>query len=300
MQIGLLGLGRMGGNMAARLLRGGHSVVVADRHPENVEAAVREGAVEAHGLAGIVKGLTGRRVVWLMIPSGAPVEAAIHELSGSLTAGDVVIDGGNSFYKDSIRRAAFLKEKGIHFLDAGTSGGVWGLENGYCLMVGGDDEPISFCESVFKTLAPEDGYMHTGPVGAGHFVKMIHNGIEYGMMQAYAEGFEILQKAPFPLDLAGISKLWEHGSVVRSWLLELATAALDKDPKLDHVKAWVADSGEGRWTVEQAIESGVPAYAISASLFARFASREDNAFGLRLLAALRNQFGGHPIKTADK
>jgi 6-phosphogluconate dehydrogenase len=300
MQIGLLGLGRMGGNMAARLLRGGHQVVVADRHAENVEAAVKEGAVAADNLSGIVAKLSGRRIVWLMIPSGEPVEKAVIELSGLLSAGDIVIDGGNSFYKDSVRRASFLKEKGLHYIDAGTSGGVWGLANGYCLMVGGDAEPVTHCEPVFKTLAPKDGYLHTGPAGAGHFVKMVHNGIEYGMMQAYAEGFEILQKAPFTLDLPAISHLWEQGSVVRSWLLELATAALKKDPTLDHVKAWVADSGEGRWTVQQAVETGVPAYAISAALFARFASREDDAFGLRLLSALRNQFGGHPIKTGDK
>jgi 6-phosphogluconate dehydrogenase len=295
----MLGLGRMGGNMTERLLRDGHSVVAANRTAEAVAAAVKKGAIGAANLAGIVSTLKGRRVIWLMIPSGDPVEQAVLELSGLLSPGDIVIDGGNSFYRDSVRRAGLLKEKGIHFLDSGTSGGVWGLKEGYCLMIGGDPEPFSYVEPVFKSLAPVKGYLHTGPVGSGHFVKMVHNGVEYGMMQAYAEGFEILKEGPFPLNLTEVSELWQHGSVVRSWLLELATDALRADPGLDHVKAWVDDSGEGRWTVEQAIETGVPAYAIAASLFARFASRHDNAFGLRLLSALRNQFGGHAMKTID-
>jgi len=298
MQIGMLGLGKMGGNMTARLLRDGHSVVGANRTPAPLAEAVKRGAVGAESLSDMVRKLQGRRTVWLMIPSGDPVENAVKELSALLNTGDVVIDGGNSFYKDSIRRGEFLKQKGIYFLDSGTSGGIWGLEEGYCLMIGGDPEPFAFAEPVFKTLAPPRGYLHTGPVGSGHFVKMVHNGIEYGLMQAYAEGFEILTKAPFPVDMTAVSELWQHASVVRSWLLELTTKALKADPGLADVKAWVDDSGEGRWTVQQAIESGVPAYTIAASLFARFASREDNSFGLRLLAALRNQFGGHAIKHA--
>jgi 6-phosphogluconate dehydrogenase len=247
----------------------------------------------------MIKKLTGRRAVWLMIPSGDPVEQAVADLSRLLNPGDIVIDGGNSFFKDSIRRGALLKDKGILFLDSGTSGGVWGLKEGYCLMIGGEEEPYSFVEPVFKSLAPEKGYLHTGPIGSGHFVKMVHNGIEYGLMQAYAEGFEILKEGPYPLDLTAISQLWQHGSVVRSWLLELATDALQADPNLAHVEAWVDDSGEGRWTVQQAIDSGVPAFAIAASLFSRFASRHDNPFGLRMLAALRHQFGGHAMKTTD-
>jgi 6-phosphogluconate dehydrogenase len=299
MQIGMLGLGRMGANMVERLLKDGHSVVASDRAAPPIAEAVKKGAIGAESLPDMAGKLQGRRAVWLMIPSGDPVENAVKELASLLKAGDVVIDGGNSFYKDSIRRGEILKQKGVHFLDAGTSGGVWGLKEGYCLMIGGDSEPFAFVEPVFKTLAPPKGYLRTGPVGSGHFVKMVHNGIEYAMMEAYAEGFEILKKGPFSVDLTAVSELWQHASVIRSWLLELTTDALRADPDLADVKAWVDDSGEGRWTVEQAIQSGAPAYAIAASLFARFASREDNAFGLRLLAALRNQFGGHAMKMVD-
>ena len=297
MQIGLVGLGRMGGNMAARLLRGGHQLVVTNRSPEAVEAAKAKGAVGAANLRDLAMRLAPRRAVWLMIPAGDPVEEAVRELSALLSPGDIVIDGGNSFYKDSMRRAAFLAEKQIHFLDAGTSGGIWGLTEGFCLMVGGEEEPFRFVEPALKTLAPENGCLRTGPAGSGHFVKMIHNGIEYGMMQAYAEGFEIMKESAFALDLTAVAKLWMHGSVVRSWLLELAGRALEKDPELVNVRAYAEDSGEGRWTVQEAVERGVPANAIASALFARFASRKDNAFGLRMLAALRREFGGHAVKS---
>jgi 6-phosphogluconate dehydrogenase len=297
MQIGMLGLGRMGGNMTERLLKAGHSVVVYNRSQPPIQEAVKKGAIAADSLAGIVRTLQGRKVVWLMVPAGDPVEGAVRELAGLLKPGDVVIDGGNSFYKDSVRRGEILKDQGIFYLDSGTSGGIWGLAVGYCLMIGGEDEPFAFVEPVFKSLAPENGYLHTGPVGSGHFVKMVHNGIEYAMLQAYAEGFEVMKEGPFNVDLTAISEVWQHGSVVRSWLLELATDALRRDPGLEHVKAWVDDSGEGRWTVHEAIDRSVPAYTLAASLFARFASRHDNAFGLRLIAALRNEFGGHAMKT---
>ena len=296
MQIGFFGLGRMGGAMVERLLLGEHGVVAANRSPGPVAKAVAKGAVAAEGLSGVVSGLAGRRVVWLMIPSGDPVEQAVGELSALLRSDDIVIDGGNSRYTDSIRRGKLLAEKGIHFLDCGTSGGIWGLREGYCLMIGGEDEPFAFVEPVFRTLAPENGYRHVGPVGSGHFVKMVHNGIEYGMMQSLAEGFELLHEGPFPLDLAGVAELWRQGSVVRSWLLDLAADALKKDPQLARLQAYVGDSGEGRWTVQEAVERGVPAYVIAAALFSRFASRKDDAFGLRLIAALRNEFGGHAVK----
>jgi 6-phosphogluconate dehydrogenase len=299
MQIGLLGLGRMGGNMSERLLAGGHAVIAADRNAHKVAEQVAKGAKGAENLAAMVRQMTGRRAIWIMIPSGAPTEAMVLEAATLLAPGDVIIDGGNSFYQDSIRRGNILKEKGIHYLDAGTSGGIWGLTEGYCLMIGGEDDAFAFCEPVFRTLAPPEGYLHVGPIGAGHYTKMVHNGIEYAMMQAYAEGFEILKQSAFPLDLPAISKLWEHGTVIRSWLLELTTLALRRDPELANVRAYVEDSGEGRWTVEEAIHTGVPAYTIAAALFARFASRQDNAFGLRLLGALRNEFGGHPVMTAE-
>jgi len=297
MQIGMVGLGRMGGNMAARLLAGGHRVVVTDRTPGPVGAAVSKGAVGTANLADLVAHMTGRRAVWLMIPAGKPVEAAVRELSTLLSPHDVVIDGGNSFYKDSLRRAQALAGKGIHFLDSGTSGGIWGLTEGYCLMVGGEEEPFRFVEPALKTLAPESGYLHTGPSGSGHFVKMIHNGIEYGLMEAYAEGFEIMKESAFPLDLSAIAELWMHGSVVRSWLLELAGRALARDPELASLHGYVADSGEGRWTVEEAVRLGVPSPAIADALFARFSSQKEDTFGLRMLAALRHEFGGHAVKS---
>ena len=289
MQIGLIGLGRMGAGIAERLRRGGHEVVGYDRSPD---------ARDVDSLEALVAALAAPRVVWVMVPDGDPTEQTVRDIASLLSPGDIVIEGGNSNYRDSIRRAGELSERGIEFIDAGTSGGIWGLEIGFCLMVGGSDAAFATAEPVFATLAPEDGYAHVGPVGAGHFTKMVHNGIEYGMMQAYAEGFELLNRYDAPLDLAQISSLWNHGSVVRSWLLELAERALEADPQLERLQAYVDDSGEGRWTVIEAIERGVPAGVIAQSIFARFASRDDNAFGLRMLAALRNEFGGHAVREA--
>jgi 6-phosphogluconate dehydrogenase len=296
MELGMIGLGRMGANMTERLVLGGHKIITYDRSAEAVQRVVDKGALGAASLADFVKKLSLPRAIWLMVPSGDPVDQTIEQLLPSLAKGDTIIDGGNSNYKDSIRRAEKLKPHGLHFIDAGTSGGIWGLQNGYCMMVGGDNEIVSRLEPIFKTLAPKDGYLHAGPVGAGHFVKMVHNGIEYGMMQAYGEGFEILQAAPFNLDLAKIARLWNQGSVVRSWLLELCQSAFEKDPKLDGIKGYVDDSGEGRWTVIEAIERGVAAPVLAHSLFARFSSRQQDAFSNKVLAALRNEFGGHAVK----
>jgi 6-phosphogluconate dehydrogenase len=291
----MVGLGRMGGNMTTRLLQGGHEVVAFDLHDEARAAAAAEGAQPAATLAEVVAGLSHPRVIWLMVPAGAPTADTITELAAQLEAGDVIVDGGNSNYRDSAARAVDLLNRGVHLVDAGVSGGVWGLREGYCLMVGGAPEAIAIVEPAFLTLAPPDGYAHVGPPGSGHFVKMIHNGIEYGMMQAYAEGFELLQSATeFALDLTAISSLWQHGSVVRSWLLELITLALD-DAEFASVKGYVQDSGEGRWTVEEAVRRAVPAPVITAALFARFISRQDESFAARLTAAMRNQFGGHAL-----
>ncbi len=296
MELGMIGLGRMGANMTERLVLGGHRVITYDRSAEAIQRVVDKGAVGAHSLADFVKQVSLPRAVWLMVPSGVPVDQTIEQLLPSLAPGDIIIDGGNSNYKDSIRRAEKLKTHGMHFVDAGTSGGIWGLQNGYCMMVGGAKEIVSRLEPIFLTLAPKDGYLHAGPNGAGHFVKMIHNGIEYGMMQAYGEGFELLKAAPFDLDLAKISHLWNQGSVVRSWLLELCESAFEKDPKLDSIKGYVEDSGEGRWTVIEAIERGVSAAVLAHSLFARYASRQPDAFSNKVIAALRNEFGGHAVK----
>ena len=296
MELGMIGLGRMGANMTERLVLGGHKVITYDRSAEAIQRVVGKGAVGAHSLADFVKQLSLPRAVWLMVPSGDPVDQTMDQLLPSLAKGDIIIDGGNSNYKDSIRRAEKLKTHGMHFIDAGTSGGIWGLQNGYCMMVGGEKEIVSRLEPIFLTLAPKDGYLHAGPNGAGHFVKMIHNGIEYGMMQAYGEGFELLKAAPFDLDLAKISHLWNQGSVVRSWLLELCESAFEKDPKLDDIKGYVEDSGEGRWTVVEAIERGVSATVLAHSLFARYASRQQDAFSNKVIAALRNEFGGHAVK----
>jgi len=282
--------------MSERLVLGGHRVISYDRSAEAVQRVVDQGAVGAHSLADFVKQLSLPRTVWLMVPSGDPVDQTIEQLLPSLAKGDVIIDGGNSNYKDSIRRADKLKPHGLHFVDAGTSGGVWGLKNGYCMMVGGETAIVERLEPIFKTLAPPDGYLHAGPSGAGHFVKMIHNGIEYGMLQAYGEGFELLKASQFDLDLAKISHLWNQGSVVRSWLLELAESAFEKDPKLASIKGYVEDSGEGRWTVEEAIEKSVPAPVLMLSLFARFASRQEDSFSAKVIAALRNEFGGHAVR----
>jgi 6-phosphogluconate dehydrogenase len=296
MELGMIGLGRMGANMTERLVRGGHKIITYDRSAEAVQRVVDKGAVGATSLGDFVKKLSLPRAVWLMVPSGDPVDQTIDQLLPSLAKGDTIIDGGNSNYKDSIRRGEKLKSHDMHFIDAGTSGGIWGLQNGYCMMVGGDKEIVGRLEPIFLTLAPKGGYLHAGPVGAGHFVKMVHNGIEYGMMQAYGEGFELLKASQFDLDLAKISHLWNQGSVVRSWLLELCQSAFEKDPKLDGIKGYVDDSGEGRWTVIEAIERGVAAPVLAHSLFARFSSRQQDAFSNKVLAALRNEFGGHAVK----
>jgi len=288
MRVGFVGLGRMGGNMAERLRRGGHEVIGYDRDPAISDVG---------SLSELVGRLVAPRAVWVMVPAGDPTEHTIRELAGLLEAGDLVVDGGNSNFRDSMRRAAELEKRGLLFVDAGTSGGIWGLEIGYCLMVGGSEEAFERIEPVLKTLAPENGYAHVGPVGAGHFTKMVHNGIEYAMLQAYAEGFEILHSSQFELNLQQLASLWNHGSVVRSWLLELAESAFAKDPSLSKIRGYVEDSGEGRWTVAEAINEDVPATAIAASLFARFASRQPDSFGMKVIAALRNEFGGHPVRT---
>ena len=302
MELGMIGLGRMGGNMSQRLIGGGHQVVTYDSVKEAVEAIVKKGATGALSHADLAGKLTGPRAIWLMVPSGEPTETTISALAAELSPGDIVIDGGNSNYKDSIRRAGVLAEKGIVFLDVGTSGGVWGLKEGYCLMVGGDREAFRRLEPVFQTLAPspQQGYGYVGPSGAGHFVKMVHNGIEYGLMQSYAEGFELMQaKQEFNLDLRHIADIWRYGSVVRSWLLDLVAAALQKDSKLESIQGYVEDSGEGRWTVQESIELAVPIPVITQSLQARFRSRQEQPFGNRLLAALRQQFGGHAVKKVE-
>jgi 6-phosphogluconate dehydrogenase len=299
MELGIVGLGRMGGNMARRLLRGGHSVVGNDRAPEAARAIASEGLVAASSAEDLVGRLKPPRAVWLSLPAGGPTEEAVGLLGGLLERDDVLVDAGNTFYKDDLRRAAALAPKGIHYIDQGTSGGLFGLENGYSLMIGGPAEVCTRLEAAFRTLAPapDRGWGRVGPVGAGHFVKMIHNGIEYGMMQAYAEGFALLEgKKEFGLDLAAVARIWRHGSVVRSWLLDLAAEALGESPRLEGIEPWVADSGEGRWTSQEAIEQAVPAPVITEALMERFRSRQSSSFADRLLAALRNKFGGHPLK----
>ena len=320
MQIAMIGLGRMGGNMARRLLRGGHRCVVFDRSPEAVAELAKEGAVGASSLADVVAKLEKPRTVWLMLPAGEITEGTIGALAVHLEAGDAVIDGGNSYYKDDVRRSGELAGKGIHYLDAGTSGGIWGLERGYCLMVGGPRDTVERLDPIWKTLAPGQGaippspgregkqstaalgYLHCGPAGAGHFVKMVHNGIEYGLMQAYAEGFDILANAGSPelpeghrfqLDLADVAELWRRGSVVSSWLLDLSAMALAESPDLAGYTGFVHDSGEGRWTITAALEEAVPADVLAASLFARFRSRQEHTFGEKMLSAMRQKFGGH-------
>ncbi len=298
MEIGLVGLGKMGKNMALRLRGGEHRVVATDRNAEPIREVEKAGAVGADSLQALVKQLATPRAVWIMVPAGEPTENVVGELAGLLAPGDLIIDGGNSFYKDSIRRAAELAEHGIGFLDAGTSGGVWGLEAGYCLMVGGREEDFRRVEPALETLAPPQGYLHAGPSRAGHFVKMVHNGIEYAMMQAYAEGFELLQASDFGLDLGKISHLWNQGSVIRSWLLELSQRMFAEDPQLEALQGYVQDSGEGRWALQEAIDHAVPAPALADALFARFRSRQENSFSNRVLAGLRQQFGGHAVKKA--
>ena len=296
MELGFVGLGRMGCNMTVRLLRGGHKLVAYDRAPAAVAEAARQGARGAASPADLVAGLASPRVVWLMIPAGKPVDDTLEQLEPLLSRGDLVVDGGNSNYKDGKRRAQRLAAHGVEFVDCGTSGGVWGLANGYCMMLGGSDEAIARLKPALDTLAPPDGWLHAGPVGAGHFAKMVHNGIEYGLMQAYAEGFEILRASDYKYDLARLGDLWNHGGVVRSWLLELAVLAFRKDPGLDHIRGWVEDSGEGRWTVQEAIDRNVPAELLTLALLNRFRSRQEDSFRDKVLAALRNEFGGHAVK----
>jgi len=302
MEIGMIGLGRMGMNMARRLLQGGQEVVAYNRSLDKTEEITKEGAVGAKTIAELVKNLKPPRAAWIMLPAGDPVDTAINELKELLEPGDFIIDGGNTFYKDDIRRAADLEGTGINYVDAGVSGGVWGLEVGYCLMIGGARESYNHLEPVFDALAPPEGYLYCGPTGAGHFVKMVHNGIEYGMMQAYGEGFAILEASPYgeSLDHSQVAHLWNQGSVVRSWLLELAEDAFSQDPELSAIEGYVSDSGEGRWTIQQAIDTNVPAPVITMSLFSRFNSRDSNLFSDRVLAALRNQFGGHAVVSSPK
>lgn len=287
----------MGGNMTERLLQGGHSVVVYDRSEEAIQRTVALGAAGAQSLADVVSKLSAPRIVWIMVPAGKPVDDTIAELVPLLKNGDVIIDGGNSNFHDTMRRGAALAEQGIEFMDAGTSGGIWGLEIGYCEMVGGSDAAFALCEPIFKTLAPTDGYAHVGPTGAGHYVKMVHNGIEYGLLQAYAEGYEVLHASTeFKLDLHQIAALWNQGSVVRSWLNELAEKAFARDGGLSDIRGYVEDSGEGRWTVQEAIDLNVPAPVITLSLIMRLRSRQADSFGAKVIAALRNEFGGHSVK----
>ena len=296
MELGIIGLGRMGANMTERLLRGGHKLITYDRSPEAIQRCVDKGAFGAHSLADFVKQVSLPRVIWLMVPSGEPVDLTIEQLLPNLLENDIIIDGGNSHYKDSIRRAEKLKQLGIHFVDAGTSGGIWGLQEGYCLMIGGEKAIVDQLEPIFKTLAPENGFAHVGASGAGHFAKMVHNGIEYGMLQASGEGFEMLKASQFEFDLGKISHLWNQGSVVRSWLLELAENAFQKDPQLSSIKGFVEDSGEGRWAVLEAVEREIPASILTLSLFARYASRQEDSFSAKVIAALRNEFGGHGVR----
>ncbi len=302
MKLGMIGLGRMGSNMTLRLIKGGHKVVGYARTAKTVDRIVEKGAIGAYSLEELVQKLTSPRVIWLMIPAGDPVDKTIQALLSKLEKGDIIIDGGNSNYKDTMRRTTMIKEKEIHFVDVGTSGGIWGLEEGYCLMIGGEKEVVEYLGPIFRTLAPdsEKGWGHVGPNGAGHLVKMIHNGIEYGLMQAYSEGFSLLnRKKDFNLDLHKIAEIWRHGSVIRSWLLDLVARALAEDSELRDIEPFVEDSGEGRWTVFEAIDQDVAAPVITLSLLQRLHSRDKESFSDRLLAAMRYQFGGHPIKRKE-
>ena len=325
MQLGMVGLGRMGANMVRRLMRGGHECVIFDVNPDNVKSLAKEGAVGAESLDDFVEELSKPRAAWVMVPAGGPTEQTVADLADRMDPGDTIIDGGNSYFKDDVRRAAALREKGIHYVDVGTSGGIWGVERGYCLMIGGDAEAVCRLESIFQTLSPgkgtiertagretikssaEEGYLHCGPAGAGHYVKMVHNGIEYGLMQAYAEGFDILQNADvetlpekhrYTLNVADIAEVWRRGSVVGSWLLDLTAMALSEDPNLSEYTGFVQDSGEGRWTIMTAVEEAVPANVLSAALYARFRSRQDHTFAEKLLSAMRRKFGGHVERPA--
>lgn len=302
MKLAMLGLGRMGMNMARRLLANNQEVLAYNRTSEKTEAIVKEGASGIFTLDDLSLNMAPPRIVWLMLPAGPPIDEHLEKLKDVLSVGDVVIDGGNTHFKDDIRRRALLSEKGIHYMDVGVSGGIWGLKEGYCLMVGGDPDIYQFLDPIFRSLAPEEGYLYCGGSGSGHFVKMVHNGIEYGMMQAYAEGFDILDKSIYgeSLDYRSLCHLWNRGSVIRSWLLELTESAFAKDPRLEDIKGYVEDSGEGRWTLEQALETGVPAYVTALSLFARFRSREQEALSDKVLAAMRREFGGHAVVSAEK
>ncbi len=297
MELAIIGLGRMGMNMARRLLKGNHQVIAYNRTSNKTDEIVKQGAIGAYSLSEMVEKLSPPRVVWLMLPAGPAIDDHLEQLKDLLSDGDVVIDGGNTYFKDDIRRAEMLAEKGIQFVDAGVSGGIWGLKVGYCTMVGGTKANFEYLEPIFKTLAPQDGYLYCGPTGAGHFVKMVHNGIEYGMMQAYGEGFEILEASPYAesLNYAEVAHLWNQGSVIRSWLLELAEEAFKKDGKLSDIRGYVEDSGEGRWTVQQAIETAVAAPVIALSLLQRFRSRKEDTYSDKVLAALRREFGGHAV-----
>ena len=297
MQLAMIGLGRMGGNMVQRLVQGGHELILYDSSADAIKPHVGKGAKGAKDLADVARQLTPRRVVWIMVPAGA-VERSLEQLAPHLSRGDIVIDGGNSNYRDSLRRAQTLEKQGIEFIDVGTSGGIWGLTLGYCLMIGASPAAFHHCEPIFQSLAPSAGYAHVGPCGAGHYVKMVHNGIEYGLLQAYAEGYEILHASQdFTLNLGQIAKVWNHGSVVRSWLNELAERALSRDDQLAAVRGYVEDSGEGRWTVEEAMRLDVAAPVITLSLLARLRSRQEESFGAKVIAALRNEFGGHAVQT---
>jgi 6-phosphogluconate dehydrogenase len=298
-RLGMVGLGRMGGSMSVRLLRHGHQVTGYTRS-EGTTARAREHGVESVGsLEDLVQVLEPPRVVWCMVPAGEPTESTVDRLGQMCQSGDVVVDGGNSNYRDSIRRAESLGASGVELVDAGVSGGIWGLEEGYCLMLGGRPEPVERLRPVLDALAPPDGWAHVGPSGAGHFVKMVHNGIEYGLLQAYGEGFEILERSEFDLDLHAVAEVWRRGSVVRSWLLDLLARALEQDPGLERIRGYVEDSGEGRWAVQAAMDEDVPAPVTALALFARFASRQDESFAAKVIAALRREFGGHPIREED-
>lgn len=298
MQIGMIGLGRMGMNMARRLMKGKHEVVVYNRSKEKVQEIAKEGAVPADSIADLVQKLSPRRVVWVMLPAGETTDEHLAKAATYLSEGDILVDGGNSYYKDDIRREKELADLGISYMDAGISGGIWGLQIGYCTMIGGKEEDFKYIKPLLKTLAPKEGFLFCGPAGSGHYVKMVHNGVEYAIMEAYGEGFELLQASPYKdsLNFKDVAHLWNQGSVIRSWLLELLESAFDKDPKLEGIKGYVEDSGEGRWTVHQAVESGVSATAIAHSLFKRFQSRNPDIFSNKILAALRNEFGGHGVQ----
>ena len=302
MEIGFIGLGRMGGNMAVRLIRAGHRVLGSEPSPETRELAAKEGVDATDTIPHLAEQFReSPRIFWAMVPSGAVTEAVLKEIAGIAAPGDIVIDGGNSNYKDSRRHAEELAAQGLRFLDCGTSGGVWGLQNGYCLMIGGEKDTFAHVEPIFRDLAPPNGYLHAGRAGAGHFAKMIHNGIEYGMLQAYAEGFELLHAATeYEFELGKLAHLWNQGSVVRSWLLELSERAFEEGQDLENIRGWVADSGEGRWTIQESIERAVPAPVITLSLQMRFRSRQDDSYAAKMIAALRNQFGGHAITAKQK